>query len=66
MSFQTITKKEIDSLYKKLGIYDTTDSPSKTMNLGTLNNRLANRFVGAKEKVFMQGQMDINSRRYVP
>ncbi|MDO4394219.1 MAG: hypothetical protein Q4C80_07400 [Bacillota bacterium] len=53
---KTITKQEIDSLYKKIGVEGINNSPSPKMNKGTLNNKLATKFVGARRETSMKGR----------
>jgi len=52
---KTITKKEIDSLYRKVGLSGSGDSPSQRLNKGTLNNKLAFQFKGARNTATMKG-----------
>lgn len=57
MSRATITKREIDSLYKKAGVTKCNETPSSVLNHGTLNNRLVNKFSGAKARNTMKGSI---------
>lgn len=52
---KTITKQEIDSLYKRVGVEAINNPPSPKMNKGTLNNKLVTKLVGARRETSMKG-----------
>ena len=55
-AMKTITKQEIDNLYKKVGIEGINNPPSQKMNKGTMNNKLATKFIGARREATIKGK----------
>ncbi|MDD5986711.1 MAG: hypothetical protein PUC26_02670 [Eubacteriales bacterium] len=56
MAKKTISKKEIDNLYKRIGLADVQEMPSNVLNTGTMHNKLAGRFDGGKPSSSLQGK----------
>lgn len=59
MKSKIITKKEIDTLYKKVGVSDSYTPPSNNLNLGTMRISLVSQFEGARGKTSMLGDLHL-------